>query len=174
MVGCAPSAKEIAVPLSDIPLSILVPLFLAVFVLIGIYPALRATAEIIRKLVHPPATSKKPFAAPHRDVYADMFAEQPGSLPMNDFEIIVLRRLAQAGGRSLSRKQVNEPLLLGSAVLNKTLRSLHRRGMIYVTLSRLLEQRFFLSEAGRRYAVEQGYIIKIQEHKGTLQQSRMP
>ena len=155
-------------PLSELPLSVMVVLFLAVFVLIGIHPALQRAARKIRKLVHSAAQAKKPVAPLLKNVHADTFAEQPISRQLNDFETIVLRRLAQAGGKALSRKQVNEPILLGTAILHKTLRSLYRRGLIHIKLSTLLGQRFTLSEAGRRYAIEQGYIIKIQKRKGLL------
>jgi hypothetical protein len=63
---------------------------------------------------------------------------------------------------------VNAPLLFGTDILHRTLKSLHRRGMLRVKVSLLLGQRFTLAEAGRRYALEQGYIIKIQERKKTL------
>ncbi len=155
-------------PFSDLPLSVMVALFLAVFILIGIYPALKRTAERIRKLVHPGAQSKKPVVASLIDVHAEIFKDQPDSRQLNDFEIIVVRRLAQAGDRDLSRKQVNAPLLLGTVVLHKTLKSLHRRGLIHVKVSKLLGQRFSLSETGRHYAIEQGYIIKLHARKGPL------
>jgi len=57
---------------------------------------------------------------------------------LNDFEIIVIRRLAQAGGKALSRKQLNAPFLLGTAVLHKTLKSLHRRELIMSGFPRCL------------------------------------
>ena len=155
-------------PLSDIPLNVLVVLFLTVFILIGIYPAVKRTVERLRKLVHSAAQPKNPIAPLLNDVHADIFADQSTSRQLNDFETLVLRRIAQAGGKSLSRKQVNAPLLLGMAILHKTLKSLHRRRLIHVKLSTLLGQRFSLSEAGRRYAIEQGYIIRIQERKGIL------
>ena len=155
-------------PFSDLPLDVLVALFLAVFILIGIFPALKRTAKRIRKLVHSAAQSKELVVTAFRDVHAEIFTDQPDSRQLNDFEIIVIRRLSQAGGKDLSRKQVNEHLLLGKAILHKTLKSLHRRGLIHVKLSTLLGQRFTLSEAGRRYAIEQGYIINIHERKGTF------
>ena len=155
-------------PLSELPVSVMVVLFLTVFVLIGIHPVLKRTAERIRKLVHSAAQPKKPVGPLLKDVHADIFADQSTSRQLNDFETIVLRRLAQAGGKSLSRKKVNEPIHLGTAILHKTLRSLYRRGLIHVRLSKLLGQRFTLSEAGRQYAIEQGYIIKTHERKGLL------
>ena len=155
-------------PLDDLPIAILVALFLAVFVLIGIHPALQRTAQRIRKLVHTAAQSQQPAAAAFEDPYAEIFSEQPGFGPLNDFEIIVLRRFAQDGDKALNRKQVNAPLLLDEDVLRKTLSSLHRRGMLQITVSTLLGLRYLLADAGHRYAVEQGYIIKIEERKGAL------
>jgi DNA-binding MarR family transcriptional regulator len=149
------------VPFPGLPLDVLVVLFLSIFVLIGISPALKRIAKRIRKLVHSAAQSKELVVTAFRDVHAEIFTDHPGSRQLNDFEIIVLRRLAQAGDKNLSRKQVNEHLLLGKAILHKTLKSLHRRGLIHVKLSTLLGQRFTLSEAGRQYAIEQGYIINI-------------
>lgn len=152
----------------DSPLSNLVAWYLIAFVLVGIYPALRRNVERLRKLVHSDARPKMLVAISPGDVHAGIFAEPPSSRPLNDFEIIVLRRLAQAGDKALSRKQMNARLLLGTEILHKTLWSLHRRGMIRIKVSPLLGQRFVLSEAGRQYATEQGYIIKIQERKKAM------
>jgi hypothetical protein len=154
--------------LSDMPMRLLVILFLAVFVLIGINPAIQKAAVSLRKLLHSVAQRKELIGTRLEDVYAEMFAESRTSRQLNDFEIIVIRRLAQAGGKTLSRKQLNAPLLLGTAVLHKTLKSLHRRELIHVRISTLLGQRFTLSETGRRYAIEQGYVINIHERKGAL------
>jgi uncharacterized membrane protein len=153
------------VPFSELPLSVLVILFLAVFVLVGIYPALERAATKLRKLVHITAQSKKPVAALLDDLHAELFAQQPTTGPLNDFEIFVLRRLAQARGKALTRKQVNSTLLFSKKTIHKTLRSLNRRGLVHVKMSLLLQQRFALSEAGRRYAIEQGYIVHVHEDK---------
>ena len=155
-------------PLSDMQISVLVALFLAVFVLIGIYPALQRSADVIRKLVHSADRLDKPVTSFRGDAHAAIFSDKLISRQMNDFEIIVLRRLAQSGDKTLTLKQVNAPLLFGTDILHRTLRSLHRRGMLRVKVSTLLGQRFTLSETGRRYALEQGYIIMIQERKKTL------
>lgn len=152
---------------SDLPFSTLTGLFLMVFVTIGLLPTMRRVSSKIRKLELFAAQPKSPFAASLSDVHAEVFIEQPTSSQLNDFEIIVLRRLAQAGNKTLSQKQVNAPLLLGEAVLHKTLKSLYRRGLVQVTLVTLLGRRFTLSEAGRRYAAEQGYIVQIRERRGS-------
>ena len=155
-------------PLSDTPLSVQVALFLVVFVLIGIHPAIKRATAKIRKLLDEAAKSGEPFASLLEDAHAEIFSDYPTSKPLNDFEIIVLRRIAQAGGKALSRKQVNEPLLFGDAVLTKTLKSLYRRQMISVRISRFLGQSFVLNEVGRRYALEQGYIVQVHERKGLI------
>ena len=155
-------------PLSEIPLSILVALFLVFFVLIGIHPAIKRAASKIRKLLDEAAKSGEPFAPLHEDAHAEIFSDYPTSEPLNDFEIIVLRRIAQAGGKALSRKQVNEPLLFGDAVLTMTLRSLYRRRMLSVRVSNFLGQSFVLNESGRGYALEQGYIVQVHERKGLI------
>lgn len=155
-------------PLSDIPLSVLVTLFLSIFVLIGIYPLLQKSMARLRKLIDASTQSDKMFSSSLQDVHDGVFTDYPGSQALNDFEIIVLRRIAQAGGKALSRKQVNEPLLFGHAILSKTLKSLYRRGYLDVRVSKFLGQRFVLSESGQRYALEQGYIIQFQERKGFI------
>lgn len=152
-------------PLSDMPTRLLLILFLMVFVLIGINPAIQRAAVRLRKLLSSTSQRKGLIEPRLDDVYSEMFAESRSSLQLNDFEIIVIRRLAQAGGRALSLKQLNAPLLLGKAVLHKTLKSLYRRKLINVKISTLLGQRFFLAEAGRRYALEQGYILNLHERK---------
>jgi len=156
------------VPLSDLPLSSLVLIFLSIFVLIGINPAIKRAAVKLRKLLEDKARSGDPFASLLDNAHAEVFKDSPSSEPMNDFEIIALRRIAMARGKALSRKQVNEPLLFGDAVLAKTLKSLYRRQMISLRISKFFGQRFVLSEAGRRYALEQGYIVQIQERKGLI------
>lgn len=155
-------------PLSDMPMRLLVILFLALFVLIGINPAIQKAAVSLRKLLRSAAQRKELIGTRLDDVHTEVFAESRSSRQLNDFEIIVIRRLAQAGGKALSRKQLNAPLLLGTAVLQKTLKSLHRRELIHVSISTLLGPKFSLSETGRRYAIEQGYIIHIREPKGGM------
>lgn len=155
-------------PLSDMPMRLLVILFLAVFVLIGINPAIQKAAMSLRKLLRSAAQRKELIGTRLDDLHAEVFAESRSSRQLNDFEIIVIRRLAQAGGKALSRKQLNAPLLLGTAVLQKTLKSLHRRELIHVRISTLLGPKITLSETGRRYAIEQGYIIHIREPKGGM------
>lgn len=150
-------------PLSELPMTAMVALFLAVFVLIGIYPALKRIAAELRKQLDSAASSSDPFAALLGHLRAESLAGPVHTGELNDYEIIVLRRIAQAGGKPLSRKQVNAPLLFTDGSLDKALQALYRRSLIQVQLSSLFGQRFVLSDAGRRYATEQGYIIQVHE-----------
>ena len=106
---------------------LLVILFLVVFVLIGINPVIQKAAVSLRKLLRSAAQRKELIGTRLDDVRAEIFAESRTSRQLNDFEIIMIRRLAHAGGKALSRKQLNAPLLLGTALLYKTLKYLHRR-----------------------------------------------
>ena len=155
-------------PLSDFPLSAQVILFLVIFVLIGIYPFIKKSMAQLRKLIDAVDNPQKMFASRIKNVHQDVFTEQLTSGPLNDFEVIVLRRIAQAGGKAMSRKQINEPLLFGDAVLTRTLQSLYRRGYLNLRISKFMGKRFILSEPGRRYAMEQGYIVSLKERKGLI------
>ena len=148
-------------PLSELPMAFLVGLFLTIFVLIGIYPAFKRGATSLRKFIHAKTPEKDPLGQLLEKVHADIFKSPRPTGPLNDFEIIVLRRIALAKGRPLSRKQVNEPLLFGEQVLRKTLHSLFQRGLIQLKASSILGKRFVLSEAGRKYALAQGYLIEL-------------
>ncbi len=152
-------------PFSELSPAVLFVLFLSAFVLIGVYPAFKRAAAKLRKLQHAAAPSKKPLATLLDNVHAELFAKTPTSGPLNDFEIIVLQRLARAGGKTLSKKQVNAPLHFGAKTLHKALRSLNRRGLVRLKVSLLLGPRFALSEAGRHYAIEQGYILQLHDGK---------
>jgi uncharacterized protein YneF (UPF0154 family) len=160
--------KEVAVPLSELPLSAQVVLFLTIFVLIGIYPFIKKSMAQLRRLMDARDKPRELFGSRVKDLHQEMFPQQLTTGPLNDFEIIVLRRIAQADGKAMSRKQINESLLFGDRVLTRTLKSLFRRGYLNLRISKFLGQRFILSESGRRYAVEQGYIVQLREGKGLI------
>lgn len=153
-------------PLSKDALSELFTLFLALFVLIGMQPALQKGAAKLSKLLKAAGDKKDKLAPSEKEVHAAIFVDHHATYALNDFEIIVLQRLSRFGKRAISARQINETLLFGDAVFQKTLWSLHRRGLINLRVSKLLGPRFKLSESGRRYALEQGYLVEFQEKKG--------
>lgn len=148
-------------PFSELPLSVLVTLFLVLFVLVGVYPALKRTADKIRQLRHTAARARQPLAVRREELHAELYAEKTDG-PLNDFEVLVLQRFARSP-KALSPKQVNAGLLFREENLHRALRMLRRRGLIRLTVTPLGGRRFNLSEAGRRYAMEQGYIVHLQE-----------
>lgn len=152
-------------PFSELPLSVLVFLFLVAFVVVGIYPALKRAVSQIRRQLQAAAQAKEPMAELFKRMQATANDEVTNTGPLNDFEIIMLRRLARAEGKALSRRQVNAPLLFSEESLDRTLRSLNRRGLVHMKVSPLFRQQFSLSEAGRRYAIEQDYIVRVHQGK---------
>ena len=156
-------------PLSELPVSQLVIIFLTIFVMIGINPALQRAARKLRKWLHSAVLPKGPSATRLNGVHDGLFAGPPGARPLNDFEMIVLQRLARTVGKSISRKELNESLLLGPSILHQTLDSLYGRGMIAITVSPFLVQQFKLTATGRSYVIEQGYMVEVHERKRAAQ-----
>ena len=138
---------------TDLPQSILFLIFLALFVLLGIYPAWQRTAALIRKYL---ADSNK-SAATNIDSYstepAEIIAVQQSSLQLDTLESLVFQRLIQNDNKSLSRKQINADLHLEPALLKNTLESLLQKGLLRVTLTTLLTPRFQLTEKGHGHAL---------------------
>ena len=147
--------------LDDLPQSNLFLIFLALFVLLGIYPAWQRTAAIIRKFL---AANSKPEST-NSDSYSpestELFAEQPPTLQLDTLESIVFHYLVQNDGKSLSRKQINADLHLQPLLLKTTLESLLHRGLLKITTGTLPIIRFQLSEKGRSYAQQTGAALPI-------------
>jgi hypothetical protein len=146
----------------DLPLSVQVLFFLFLFLLVGIYPAWKRTAAKIRKLLK---RAEKGEGGSLGEAEIESSIGQPLSSPLNDFEIMVLRRLAQTGDRGLTRKQLDGALFLGKKRVNKSLQTLIQRGLVYLAISPLLRFHVFLSAPGRAYAIEQEFIPRIREGK---------
>lgn len=153
-------------PETDAPLSELFTLFLMVFVLIGLQPALQKGAKKLSQMLEMAADKREHLAPSEKEVHAAVFVEHQGTYALNDFEIIVLQRLSRFGNKAVSASEINETLLFGDAVFKKTLWSLHRRGLISLRVSKMLGPRFMLSASGRRYALDQGYLVELQERGG--------
>jgi len=151
--------------LSDAPLADLFTLFLVVFVLIGMQPTLQKGARALSQLLDKVDSKREKLAPSDKEIHTAIFSEHHATKALNDYELIVMQRLSRLEGRAASSRQINETLLFGDTVFKKTLWSLHRRGLISLRVSKLLGPRFMLSEIGRRYAIEQGYIVEFR-HKG--------
>ncbi len=146
-------------PLSDLPLSVFFLVFLAVFVVIGLYPAWQRLADRLRKRLKDLGETIDVLAGNAESAtQASPAAAATTTRHLNDFELLVLWQLSQGDNKGLSRKQINGKLHLVPSVLNKTLQSLGSRGLVSVAITSWFGIRYFLSEKGRNYSIERGFI----------------
>ena len=150
-------------PLSELPMPVMFMVFLLLFMLVGIYPAWKRTAAKIREFIKNHAKAGGLSAGDLDAGQSDRLVSQPLTSPLNDFEIMVLRRLAQDGAKGLTRKQIDADLFLGLETVKEALQSLLRRGLIHVAMTILLSVRFYLTEEGHAYALDHEFIPRIQD-----------
>ena len=151
-------------PLSDLPLPTLFLFFMLIFVLIGLLPAGQKTViKILKYLEKTYSKPEEPATADPEIELKSMFANQHTAQQLNDFEFFVLRQLALAGIKGLSRKHIKDKLYLEPLIVKKTLRSLHSRGLIRFHRQYLLGKRYYLSEKGHEYSLEQGFVFTVLE-----------
>jgi len=155
------------VPSADLPMAIMFILFLMLFVAIGIYPAWKRTAVRLRNFLRTREQLLRPgvgpLAEPEEEPEPSTFELRRQALQLNDFEIFVLRRLAQAGAGGLSSRQLQAELHFDPPLVRKTLDSLLERGLVQEALPTLLGRRFHLSARGRDFAAGQGYLPEIRD-----------
>lgn len=146
-------------PFADLPMPILFAIFLLLFVLLGVYPAWKKTVSRVRRLLNEQHDQAGFEGA---EIKArEQLPSTAASANLNDYDIFVIRQLALAGGKGLSRRQLVEQLHVEPALIRRTLASLVERGVLGIGLSRLFGIRYALSAAGHAYAVAQGYIPQI-------------
>jgi len=149
------------VPSADLSTAILFILFLMLFVAIGIFPAWKRTAGRLRDLLARRAQPGQ-LDADAAEVPAPILSGGEGeSLRLDDFDIFVLRRLAQAGGQGLSRRQLQAALHFELPLIGKTLASLQQRGLVEVVMPFGFGSRFCLSARGRAFAAGEGYLPSV-------------
>lgn len=150
-------------PLSNLPMPVMFLFFLLLFLLVGLYPAWRRTSAKIKRLLKSRDKEQGLSAGGLEPEQTEMFVEQTLSSPLDDFEIMVIRRLSQEGDKGLSRKQIDAALFLGKETVNKSLQTLMRRGLVYLAISPLFIFRFYLSDQGLIYAIEHEFILPIHD-----------
>jgi len=148
-------------PIADLPMALMFLIFLLLFVVIGIYPAFQRAGRRLRRFIREHEklvwsqvevlSSAQPtsFETPHQVV------------SLNDFEIFILRRLAQAGGKGLTRRQINADLHFDPVIVKSALAALIERGLVQVALPLPLRLRYGLSPEGREFAIDQGYLPRL-------------
>lgn len=148
-------------PFYDRPQTIPFILFLLIFIVIGIYPAWKKTAAMIRKALKENEQHNTTPTVQLQDHSAT--ATQLRDLQLSDFDNFVLWQLAQNQPKCLTGKQLNATLHLEPADLKNALRSLADNGLIYLELSSWFKLRYRLSETGYQYAIEQGFITSLHD-----------
>ncbi|PNU21457.1 hypothetical protein C2E25_02575 [Geothermobacter hydrogeniphilus] len=140
----------------ELPMPVLFLVFLWLFLLIGFVPLWKkARAKMRRLRKERGATAERPEDHWHTEQNDPALAASGG---LSDYETLVLRRLAQTGGKGLSRRQLRAELFMDQAIYAATLESLHRRGMIGIALTIWRGVRFQLTRRGFDYAVSQGFV----------------
>ena len=151
------------VPLSDLPMSILFLFFLVIFLLVGLYPAWKRFSSKIRMALKGHGRDGREYVGSYINQQVEVSGVQESDSQLDDFEIMVIRKLAQSDSNGLTRKQVDADLFLGKETVNSAMQSLMRRGFVYVAISPLFRIRFYLTEQGRIYAFEHEFIPNLIE-----------
>jgi len=134
--------------------------FLVLFVVLSLYPAWTRTAGRIRRFLQEHEEHPAGPVVPGGREAATFETWQQG-VRLSDLELFILWRLAMAGRRGLSRRQLQDELHLAPAVVRANLASLQRRGLVRVIALRGLTFRHGLSERGRQFAVAEGYLPQL-------------
>lgn len=150
-------------PLSDLPQSILFIIFLLLFVLIGVYPTWKKTAALLRNALRKAETQTDSDILQVTSDQASSHTDQHDAAQLNDFEIFILRRLAQDNDKALSRRQINAELHLEPQMLRPALTSLLQRGLIRLSIGFIGGIRYYLTAAGYNYAIDQGFITSVHQ-----------
>lgn len=150
-------------PSVDVPMAIMFAVFLAFFLAVFLYPAWKEGAARLRRLLRPHHPRRGPATGSVEEPMATTFETRRQRLQLNDFDIFILRRLALAGRRGLSRRQLQAELHFSSPLTRKTLASLQERGLVLTIMPLGFASRFRLSARGRDFAVEQGYLPALRK-----------
>ncbi|MDT8419720.1 MAG: hypothetical protein RQ754_04760 [Desulfuromonadales bacterium] len=141
---------------TDHPMAIMFLIFLSLFILLGTSPVLHRLIASIGGLlggvmhVHKQIEGKVSETPSWRDNQLD------------DYEIILLRKLAMAGGRGLSRRMLIKTLYFKPQSVDRSLHGLVHRGVVRTTKTSFAGARFCLSTKGQEYALEQDLVPRYQ------------
>lgn len=151
--------------LPELPMNLLFLLFLVLFVAMGILPAWKRFVGGFRQAMEkwtsagsgprvPDAAAPPPAAARH------------AGLEWNDYEYFVFRRIALAGDKGLTRRQLRDQLHLDPQNIERALAALQRQGLVRPAMPRGFAPRYALDEKGRAIAVEEGYQPRLRSGEG--------
>lgn len=145
---------------TDLPMTIMFLIFLALFVLLGTSPFLPRILAVVGKLLRrakalPGGDLGQPDDKKHR-------AEPWRKNALNDYEIILVRKLAMTGTGGLSRKALIKGLYFKPVSVDRALESLIRKGLVRRKKRSFFGVNFCLSVNGQEYVIEQDLVPRHQ------------
>ena len=141
--------------------AILFIVFLMFFLAVGITPSWTRTAAKLRGLLQRRRALRQPGIGTVEAPAPTTYETPRQTLQLNDFDIFILRRLAQASPRGLSRRQLQAALHFTPPLVQSALAALQERGLVQMAAPIGLARRFRLSARGRDFAVAQGYLPQL-------------
>lgn len=145
---------------NDLSLEILFLLFLGLFVLLGSSPVLQRLIALVGKFMRGARSSQGKGIQDEQD---ELNRRNWKDSPLNDHEIMVLRKIALAGGKGMSRSALVASLYFQPAVVDKILGSLSGKGLIRLLRPYLFGERFLLSPTGQEYAIEHDLVPRVSQ-----------
>ncbi|MEJ2492131.1 MAG: hypothetical protein P8Y84_11035 [Desulfuromonadales bacterium] len=131
-------------------------LFLAIFVLLGLLPAIRRTTAKWRQLMVDQKTRQQIMPTTSQQVLAKVHEVEQERLRLNDYEQLILRSVGRSGGRLVRLSKVVREMQFDKDVIRQAMTSLYRKGMIRILPTFLFGPFLSLTGKGRKYAVAHG------------------
>lgn len=149
---------------TDPSMAILFLVFLALFVLIGTSPVLHRLFGLVGVLL-------RRLKQLRGDTSVNVNNKVDGEKSwrgntLDDYEIILLRKLAMTGGKGLSRKSLINSLYLKPASVDRALASLSAKGLVRSVRRALFGDRFSLTPEGQDRAFKLDLVPRYQLHSG--------
>lgn len=145
----------------ELPLKDMFVIYLVLFVMIGLIPLLE---KIIAKFQHYFSVHGKEDASGHvlRQKSLDLnYVEPAAEIELYDFEVIILRLIAQAGWKGLTLTAIADSLHLEPPFVKKTLMALHSGSLITFLDLPIIGRTYCLSKKGREYSKRQGFLVSL-------------
>ena len=140
----------------EIPLQIMFVFFLAIFVLLGLLPAIRRTTTKWRQLMVDQKTRQQIMPTTSQQVLTKVHEVEQERLRLNDYEQLILRSVGRSGGRLVRLSKVVREMQFDKDVIRQAMTSLYRKGMIRILPTFLFGTLLSLTGKGRKYAVAHG------------------
>ncbi|KIH77088.1 hypothetical protein SAMN05660860_00409 [Geoalkalibacter ferrihydriticus] len=133
-------------------------IFLAVFVLIGLFPFFKKSLGRFFDDLNSLRRFRTPIIAPVA-TEPDAAAKDPSRL--NDMEHLVFTHLAQTGAKGESLPAMAQSLHMESRLIAQTLKSLNQKGLVAIAPGFGIIKRLTLSKKGRALALEKGVVPRL-------------